>query len=290
MIHEKDIEREQVDVVCGMHCKRFPHVKPIRVDYEGREFIFCGDGCHERFKENPKRYMGEPLMHIVGVNKIFRNGDAETHVLKGIDLHIWEGDFISIIGASGSGKSTLLNIFGLLDRPTSGQLFIRGKDVSKFSDIERALFRSKMFGFVFQQYNLIPWLTAYENATIPNIFGGKKPDRQALLKYFEFMGIKNRSHHLPAQMSGGEQQRVALIRAIANDPIIILGDEPTGNLDSKTGEKLLDMLIDLKKRFNKTLIIVTHDRDIAEMADEIITLKDGEVVPDSMVHKKTYTE
>lgn len=290
MIHEKDIERERVDMVCGMHCNRFPHIKPITAEYKGRTFVFCGEGCLERFKENPSRYAGEPLIHIVDINKIFKNGETETRVLKGIDLHIWEGDFISIIGASGSGKSTLLNIIGLLDKPTAGKLFIRGKDVSLLSDIERAYFRSRMFGFVFQQYNLIPWLTAYENVTIPNIFGGEKPDKEKLLGYFDVMGIGNRSHHLPAQMSGGEQQRVALIRAIANDPTIILGDEPTGNLDSKTGERLLDMLIDLKKRFKKTLIIVTHDRDIAEMADEIITLKDGEVVPDTMVHKKLYTE
>ena len=162
--------------------------------------------------------------------------------------------------------------------------------MSLLNDDERAELRSKTFGFVFQQYNLIPWLTAYENVTLPLIFSGKKIDAEKLDSRFQKIGLKERLTHRPFELSGGEQQRSALLRALANDPEIILGDEPTGNLDSTTGNKILEMLIDLKKVSKKTLIIVTHDADIAEKADQIIAFKDGRLAQDHQAHKKAYTE
>lgn len=285
---EQEIGEQKIDLVCGMHLKDV-HAA-LNYEYKDRAFNFCGEGCLERFKKNPEKYLGTPLIHLDGVSKIFKTGDTETHVLKNLDIHIWEGDFVSIIGASGSGKSTLLNMLGLLDRPTSGKVFMRSMDASRLNDDECALLRSKTFGFVFQQYNLIPWLTAYENVMVPRIFAGLPRDDEQLKKHFADIGLAERMTHRPTALSGGEQQRVAILRALANSPIIILGDEPTGNLDSKTGNKLLEMLIQLHREQKKTLVIVTHDKDIAERADEVITLKDGELVANHKVHRATYTE
>jgi len=207
-----------------------------------------------------------------------------------LNFYIWEGDFVAIMGSSGSGKSTALNIIGLLDRPTSGQIFLNGRNVSLLNDDKRAELRSKTFGFVFQQYNLIPWLTAYENTTLPLIFSGKKIDEEKIKARFQEIGLKERLTHRPFELSGGEQQRIALLRALANDPKIILGDEPTGNLDSVMGNKILEMLINLNKTQKKTLIIVTHDSDIAKKADRIIIFKDGQAIRDNLSHKKIYTK
>ncbi len=207
-----------------------------------------------------------------------------------MNFYIWEGDFVAIMGSSGSGKSTALNIIGLLDRPTSGQIFLNGRNVSLLNDDKRAELRSKTFGFVFQQYNLIPWLTAYENTTLPLIFSGKKIDEEKIKARFQEIGLKERLTHRPFELSGGEQQRIALLRALANDPKIILGDEPTGNLDSVMGNKILEMLINLNKTQKKTLIIVTHDSDIAKKADRIIIFKDGQAIRDNLSHKKIYTK
>jgi len=276
------------DPVCGMDVTEFSGRTTI--SHKGETFYFCGEGCLDRFKRNPEKFQGEPLIKLSKVWKIFKMGETETQVLRGVDLHIWERDFISIIGASGSGKSTLLNMIGLLDKPTSGRIFLRGKDITLISDEERAGFRTKIFGFVFQQYNLIPWLTAYENVTLPLIFSGGNIDAEKLEAKFEEIGIKERMTHRPTQLSGGEQQRLAFLRALVNNPQVVLGDEPTGNLDSATGNKLLELLINLNRVGKKTLIIVTHDADIAEKADEIITIKDGQIVPDHRIHKRIYTE
>lgn len=269
----------RIDPVCGMDLTEF-----------GENLDFCGEWCRERFKKEPEKFQGIPLIKLENIWKVFRMGETEIKVLQGINLHIWRGDFVVIIGASGSGKSTVLNMMGLLDRPTSGKIFLGGKDVSLLSDEERARLRSKTFGFVFQQYNLIPWLTAFENVVLPLIFAGKNFDEDRLKEHFRVLGIGERMAHRPFELSGGEQQRVALLRALVNDPEIILADEPTGNLDSVTGNKILKMLIDLNKIQKKTLIIVTHDADIAENANQIIVLKDGKTVRDHQVHRKKYTE
>ncbi|MEK7192600.1 MAG: ABC transporter ATP-binding protein [Patescibacteria group bacterium] len=242
--------------------------------------------CEKRFKKYPKKFQGKPLIKLNKIWKVFKMGGVETKVLRGLDMHIWEGDFVAIIGHSGSGKSTALNMIGLLNKPTSGTVFLKGKDISLLDDEGRAELRSKTFGFVFQQYNLIPWLTAFENATLPLIFLGKKIEAEKIEARFEEMGLKDRMTHRPFELSGGEQQRTALLRALANDPEIILGDEPTGNLDSVMGSKILKVLIDLNKVHKKTLIIVTHDADIAGQADQVIVFKDGSLLRDHQVHKK----
>lgn len=275
------------DVVCGMNLSGLPDV--MAAEWSGKQVSFCGEGCRVRFFENPEKFQGEPLIKLRRVEKIFHLGLVDVPVLHSLDINIWEGDFVSIIGASGSGKSTVLNLIGLLDRPTKGEIYFKGKDVSTFSDDERASFRSKTFGFVFQQYNLIPWLTAYENASLPLIFAEKTELLGKLSSMSERLGLKDRILHRPFELSGGEQQRVALLRALANDPTVILGDEPTGNLDSATGKNILEILIELNKKEKKTLIIVTHDASIAEMADEIITLKDGQMLRDHHLHRKVYT-
>jgi putative ABC transport system ATP-binding protein len=287
-ISSKTYPNGKIDPICGMDLSG--HTDIVEALDQGKKFYFCGKGCQERFKNNPSRFQKEPLIKLMNLWKIFNLGGTETKVLRGLSLHIWEGDFVAIIGASGSGKSTALNIIGLLDRPTSGNLFFNNRDVSKLSDDERAELRSKTFGFVFQQYNLIPWLTAYENVTLPLIFSRRIIEPEILATRFQEIGLKDRRNHRPFELSGGEQQRTALLRALANDPEIILGDEPTGNLDSATGSKILEMLIDLNKTRKKTLIIVTHDADIAERADQVVTFLDGQLVPNHQVNKKTYTE
>lgn len=286
-MRQKDVQ-SKIDPVCGMDLSKYVDV--VKTLYREEALYFCGKGCEDRFKKNPDKFQGEPFIKLINIWKIFKLGEVEIKVLRGLNLNIWEGDFIAIIGSSGSGKSTALNMMGLLDRPTSGQIFLNGKDASLLKDEERAELRSKTFGFVFQQYNLIPWLTAFENATLPLIFSGRKIKTDRLDARFKEIGLKERMAHRPFELSGGEQQRTALLRALANDPEIILGDEPTGNLDSETGNKLLEMLIGLNKTQKKTLIIVTHDADIAEKADQIITLKDGHLVRDHQVHRKAYTE
>ncbi len=281
---------ERRDPVCGMDLAGVPGNVEVAIGDE--TFYFCSAMCADRFKTDPEKFRGEPMIHLHDVWKVFKDGDVTTEVLRGINIHIWPGDFTAIIGASGSGKSTLLNMIGLLDKPTSGGLFLEGEDLAKTSEDDRALLRSKRFGFVFQQYNLIPWLTAYDNVTLPLIFAaaGGGLAQEAITRHFDTIGLGKRMDHRPTELSGGEQQRVALLRAIANDPEILIGDEPTGNLDSVTGAKILDMLIALNREEGKTLIVVTHDADIARKADQIITLKDGKTIPGHLQHAKTYTE
>ena len=286
-MQQKNIQ-PKIDPVCGMDLTE--HTDIAAVSHKGKNFYFCGKTCENKFKKNPDKFQGVPLIKLSNVWKIFKLGETETKVLRSLNLHIWKGDFVAIIGASGSGKSTALNMMGLLDTPTSGNIFLDGKDLSSMTDEERALLRSQKFGFVFQQYNLIPWLTAYENVLLPLIFARKKIEANKLEMDFQKIGLKERSKHRPFELSGGEQQRVALLRALANDPEIIIGDEPTGNLDSATGNKILEMLMELNKAQGKTLIIITHDADIAEKADQVIAIRDGQVIRDHGVYKKIYTE
>lgn len=275
-----------IDPVCGMNVANLKHTTKT---YQGKTISLCGDACKQRFTESPKRFLGTPLIACENVWKVYQKGGAETAALRGVDLHIWEGDFVVIIGASGSGKSTVLNMIGLLDRPTSGKILIRGRDAATFSEDERANIRANMFGFVFQQYNLIPWLTAFENATLPRIFANRDVDAARIKNEFDRFGLKDRMGHLPVEMSGGEQQRTALLRSLANDPDVILGDEPTGNLDSKTGMKILQGLIDLHDQQNKTLIVVSHDAGVADLGHQILTIKDGVSVQNHQTHRAEYT-
>ncbi len=282
-----DVEKK-TDPVCGMYLDNYPDLVSAR--HAGKEYPFCGEGCRERFRSDPDKFFGTPIIRLRDVQKTFRIGRGEIGVLRGVNLNVWAGDFLAIIGPSGSGKSTILNMIGLLDQPSSGEVVIKGKDASKFSDEERARLRSTTFGFVFQQYNLIPWLNIYDNIHLPMIFSKKdsREKRKEIEAKIAEIGLADRLAHHPFELSGGEQQRVALLRALANDPEVIIGDEPTGNLDSQTGKKILGMLIELHRRMQKTLIIVTHDASIADQAEEVVVVKDGITVRDQRVHQKLY--
>jgi len=221
-----------------------------------------------------------PLIKLKNAWKIYQLGEVELAVLKEINLEITPGSFITIMGPSGSGKSTLLNILSCLDSPTQGKVFLEGKDVSKLSQDELAQIRGQKIGFVFQQFNLLHNLNALENVMLPMIFQGIPENERIertkkLLRSFE---LEERSSHKPSELSGGEKQRVAIARALSNDPEIIVADEPTGNLDSTTGEMIMNILINLHKNDKKTIIVVTHDPNIASFSEEIINIKDGRIV------------
>ena len=218
------------------------------------------------------------VIRLENVWKVYREG-VETVALRGVDLSIEEGEYVSIMGPSGSGKSTLMHIMGLLDTPTKGKVYIEGRDVSRMSEDERARIRRKKIGFVFQAYNLIPSLTAVENVELPLLLDGvpREERRKVAVSLLERMGLGNRLHYYPNQLSGGQQQRVAIARALANDPRIILADEPTGNLDTKTGRKILDLFKELHEE-GRTLVVVTHDPEVAREAERIVKIRDGRLV------------
>ena len=221
----------------------------------------------------------ESSIVLDSVNKSYEIGDYELHVLQDISLDIKKGEFIAIKGPSGSGKSTWMNLIGSLDVPSSGNILLDGDNLSNLSESELAILRGKRIGFVFQNFNLIPSLGAFENVSLPLIFQGiKKEKRDSITKeILEKVGLKNWMNHKPSELSGGERQRVAIARALVNDPEIILADEPTGNLDSKTGKEIMQLLINLNKE-GKTLIVITHDNSIAKLAKRVIKLKDGIII------------
>lgn len=224
------------------------------------------------------------MSNVIEIRNIIRDfplGQETVHVLKGIDLDIKSGDYIAIMGPSGSGKSTLMNLLGCLDTPTSGSYILNGKDVSKMSDDELAEIRNHEIGFVFQTFNLLPRTTALENVALPMIYAGisKKDRTKRAEEVLEDVGLADRMDHKPNQLSGGQRQRVAMGRALVNNPSIILADEPTGNLDSKTSEEIMDLLDEIHSNGN-TVIVVTHEEDIAAKAHRIIRLIDGMVDSD----------
>ncbi|HEX3435501.1 MAG TPA: ABC transporter ATP-binding protein [Pseudacidobacterium sp.] len=220
------------------------------------------------------------MIEVRGLKKSIRNGARTVDILKGIDLTVPRGQFIAIMGASGSGKSTLLGLMAGLDAPTEGEVLVDGTEISRLPEDELAQVRGKKIGFVFQSYQLIPTLTALENVLLPyelNANGDGKPRASALL---ETVGLADRLHHYPVQLSGGEQQRVALARAFVLEPPIVLADEPTGNLDSNNGQHVLDLLTERQREAKTTLVLVTHDRQIADRADRRIVMKDGYIIAD----------
>jgi len=219
------------------------------------------------------------LVELKNVSKIYKMDDVEVHALKKINMKIKEGEFLSIIGPSGSGKSTLLHLLGCLDKPTEGKIIFDGVDVSKLDDKKLSKIRAEKIGFVFQFFNLYPTLTAIENVELPMIIAEKyKKERKNRAKeLLKIVKMEKRADHLPSQLSGGERQRIAIARALANDPLLILADEPTGNLDSKTGKEIADLLTELNEK-GKTIVVVTHMLDIAKYAKRIIYLKDGEII------------
>jgi len=232
--------------------------------------------------------MPEPIIKLENVWKIYQLGKMELPVLKGIDLDINRGAFVVILGPSGSGKSTMLNMVGCLDLPTRGKVFLDGQDISKMSEDELAQVRGKKIGFVFQQFNLLQNLNALENVTIPMIFQGKsEKERTERAKFLlASLGLEDRMSHKPMELSGGEQQRIAIVRALSNDPEIVVADEPTGNLDSTTGKRIMDILIDLHKNEKKTIIVVTHDPTIANYSSQVVHIKDGRLVSNHFAEEK----
>jgi putative ABC transport system ATP-binding protein len=227
------------------------------------------------------------MIEVKNITKVYKSGDVETEVLKDISFSIKNGEFVAITGPSGSGKSTLMHILGCLDIPTSGQYFFEGKDVSQLSDDELADIRKKKIGFVFQSFNLLPRTTVLRNVVLPLTYANiPKSEREEIAKKFLLsVGLDEKHfYHLSNQLSGGEMQRVAIARALVNDPTIIFADEPTGNLDSKTGEVVLETFKNLNKQ-GRTVILVTHEKYIAEHAKRTISLKDGEIIEDIINHR-----
>ncbi|MBU5485565.1 ABC transporter ATP-binding protein [Clostridium sp. MSJ-11] len=225
------------------------------------------------------------VLKTIGLSKTYGEGETKVDALKPTDLSINEGDFVAIVGPSGSGKSTLLHLLGGLDRPTLGKVFIDGMDIYSLSEKKLSIFRRRSIGFIFQFYNLIPVLNAEENITFPLLLDGKSIDNKYIEDLLDLLGLKDRRYHLPNELSGGQQQRVAIARALANKPSIILADEPTGNLDRKTNKEVLDLLKISTKRYHQTLIMITHDIEIASTSDRIITIEDGLIVEDRMMVK-----
>ena len=212
------------------------------------------------------------------VTKVYGEGDSRVWGLHDVSMTVKQGEIVSIVGASGSGKSTLLHVMGGVDTPTSGKVVVDGKDITKLNDEQMAIFRRRKVGFIFQAYHLIPVLTVEENITMPILLDHRKPDREYVEQIMELLGLQDRRKHLPNQLSGGQQQRTAIARALANQPSLILADEPTGALDSKNGNEVIALLQRSVKKLNQTLVLITHNIDLAREADRIIKIADGEIV------------
>ena len=224
----------------------------------------------------------KPLIQLNNIIKSYQNGDQELNVLKGIDLTVYEGEFLAIMGPSGSGKSTLMNIIGLLDRPTSGDYSLNGKQVEELKEKELARVRNEEIGFVFQQFFLLSKLSALQNVELPLIYAGVGASklRQLAKQFLEKVELSERMKHLPSELSGGQKQRVAIARALVNNPSIILADEPTGALDTKTSIQIMDLLTELNRE-GKTMVMVTHEPELADFATRKIIIRDGEITRDT---------
>ena len=218
------------------------------------------------------------ILETKNLRKIYGSGDTEVKALDGVNLSVENGEFVAIVGTSGSGKSTLLHMLGGLDRPTSGSVTVDGKNIFALKDEALTIFRRRKIGFVFQSYNLVPVLNVYENIVLPVQLDGRRVDEDFIGKIVKTLGLDGRLDALPSQLSGGQQQRVAIARALAAKPAIILADEPTGNLDSKTSQDVLGLLKVTSQKFAQTIVMITHNEEIAQMADRIIRIEDGRIV------------
>ena len=218
------------------------------------------------------------ILQTCALRKSYGTGAATVHALDGVDLQVESGEFVAIVGTSGSGKSTLLHMLGGLDRPDSGTVEVDGRLIFELDDEELTIFRRRKIGFVFQSYNLVPVLTVYENIVLPIQLDGNEPDQAYIEQIIETLGLSGKLDNLPTQLSGGQQQRVAIARALATKPAIILADEPTGNLDSKTSQDVLSLLKVTSQRFGQTMVMITHNEEIAQLADRIVRIEDGRIV------------
>jgi len=223
------------------------------------------------------------ILKVENLSKIYGKGATQVKALDGVSFSVNKGEFVAIVGPSGSGKSTLLHIIGGVDRPTAGRVFIDDTDIYKLNDTKLAIFRRRQVGLIYQFYNLIPILNVEENITLPLLLDGRKIEREYLDEILTTLDLKDRLHHLPNELSGGQQQRVSIGRALINRPALVLADEPTGNLDSKNSKEIVDLLKLSNKRYNQTLIIITHDHQIALQADRIITLRDGRIAKNEVI-------
>ena len=218
------------------------------------------------------------ILETKDLRKFYGSGDTQVKALDGVDLSVENREFVAIVGTSGSGKSTLLHMLGGLDRPTSGAVLVDGKDIFSLKDEELTIFRRRKIGFVFQSYNLVPVLSVYENIVLPIQLDGGKVDQSYVNQVIEALGLEQKLENLPSQLSGGQQQRVAIARALATKPAIILADEPTGNLDSKTSQDVLSLMKVTGQKFSQTMVMITHNEEIAQMADRIVRIEDGRIV------------
>lgn len=220
------------------------------------------------------------ILEVKQLSKVYGKDQNEVRAVDDVSFAVEEGEFVAIVGASGSGKSTLLHLLGGVDRPTSGKVLIDGRDIYKMSDDALAIFRRRQIGIIYQFYNLIPILDVKENITLPQDLDGKPVNKKRLEELIQVLGLEQRVKHLPNQLSGGQQQRVSIGRALINDPAIILADEPTGNLDSKAGDEIVSLLKLSNQKYHQTIIIITHDLEIAKQADRVITFEDGRIIKD----------
>jgi len=230
------------------------------------------------------------ILETKQLKKIYGKGETEVHALAGVDLAVEKGEFLAIVGTSGSGKSTLLHMIGGLDKPTSGQVIVDEKELGRLNDEELTIFRRRNIGFVFQQYNLVPMLNVWENIVLPVKLDGRKVDEDYINQIVETLGLKNKLRNLSNNLSGGQQQRVAIARALAAKPAIILADEPTGNLDSRTSQDVLGLLKVTSDNYHQTIVMITHNEEIAQLANRIIHIEDGQIVNDLAKPSKSLQE
>ena len=219
------------------------------------------------------------ILQTKDLKKYYGTGDTQVKALDGVNLSVEQGEFVAIVGTSGSGKSTLLHMLGGLDRPTSGKVYVDGKDIFSLKEEELTIFRRRKIGFVFQSYNLVPVLNVYENISLPIELDGKRADRKFIDSILKTLGLEEKVRSLPGQLSGGQQQRVAIARALASKPAILLCDEPTGNLDSRTSQDVLSLLKVSSQKYTQTIVMITHNEEIAQLTDRTIRIEDGRILP-----------
>ena len=225
------------------------------------------------------------MLRVENLTKVYGTGENQVRALDGVSFSVDKGQFVAIIGPSGSGKSTLLHILGGVDRPTSGKVYMNGQDVYKRNEDQLAIFRRREVGLIYQFYNLIPVLNVTENITLPVLMDGRKVNQERLQEMLQTLGLQGREKHLPNQLSGGQQQRVSIGRALMTAPAVVLADEPTGNLDSKNSQDIVDLLKYSNRRFEQTLIVITHDESIALQADRILAIEDGKITRDEVIRR-----
>ncbi len=225
------------------------------------------------------------ILEVQNLSKTYGKGDTMVKALDNVSLSVQKGEFVAIVGPSGSGKSTLLHILGGVDKPTSGKVIINGTDISQLDETALAIFRRRQIGLIYQFYNLIPILTVEENMTLPLLLDGRKPDKKQVEYLMHTLGLEKRINHLPNQLSGGQQQRVSIGRALINNPALMLADEPTGNLDSENTKEIIALLRRFNRDFNQTVVIITHDENIAVSADRVIQIEDGHITRDEVMRQ-----